>query len=400
MDKNLIHDNILELGSIGKSASGGVNRIFGSEYLKLAQTFVKAYMQEAGMESWIDSIGNVHGVYKCRYSSAKTILTGSHIDTVQEGGMLDGVLGVVAAVECVRELSINKIVLKNDIHVVATTGEEGNDLGGTVGSRAMMGSINYEEFDFLQKAKKFGLEAAAFKNAILDITDIKCYLELHIEQGNTLDNDKGDIGIVSGIVGLQRYLLKIKGISNHAGTTMMSYRKDAMVDAARVILTIDSLARAIGHNFVATVGKLEVFPNSVAVIPRLVELVLEFRNQDSQLMELFIEMVKNSVKEFADVDFSLLVKKSPVNCSSKLITCIESICSKENINYRIMPSGATHDGNAMALKMPIGMLFVPSKGGISHSSLEYTEWDNIYKGVEVLYKTLRKLGEADEDISY
>lgn len=400
MEKERIKEKIIQIGSIGQSSIGGINRVFGSTALNTAQNFVKTYMQEAGMKSWIDSIGNVHGLYTCSNPDAQTILTGSHIDTVQEGGLFDGILGLVGAVECVRELQYTHSVLKQHIHVIATTGEEGNELGGTVGSRAMMGLIDYHDSVFLKKAERFHFNATTFQQACIDTSHIKCYLELHIEQGNTLDLNHEEIGVVTGIVGLERYLLEVKGISNHAGTTMMTHRKDAMVDAAKIVLLINSLAKKLEHNFVATVGKLDVFPNAVAVIPGLVKLVLEFRNQDQQLMDKFINMLQQQVNALADVEYSLLIKKSPVTCSPYIIKCIENICVKKNLSYRTMPSGATHDGNAMALKMPIGMIFVPSRDGISHSRLEWTEWDKIYTGVEVLYDTLKKIGESDEIINY
>lgn len=400
MDKNRIKEKIIQLGSIGRSSQGGINRVFGSNDLNIAQSFVKDYMQEAGMESWIDPIGNVHGLYNCPDSSAQTILTGSHIDTVQDGGMLDGVLGLVGAVECVRELHFTHSPLKHHIHVIATNGEEGNDLGGTVGSRTMMGLLDYHDPDFLKKAAQFHFKADDFEKAQIDTSHMKCYLELHIEQGNTLELNHKDIGIVTGIVGLERYLLSVNGINNHAGTTMMSNRKDALVEAAQIILMVDSLARELKNHFVATVGKLKIYPNSVAVIPGLVELVLEFRNQNQQLMDRFIDVLQQRVKNFADVDYSLLIKKSPVNCSPYIVQCVQEICMEKHIRYCTMPSGATHDGNAMASQMPIGMIFVPSRDGISHNRLEWTDWNQIYTGIEILYYTLKKLGEADEVINY
>lgn len=397
MDFDAFKKNMEELGIIGKSENGGINRIFGSNEILIAQQYIFQYMKNSGMECWIDPVGNVHGIYKCNNKSAHSILIGSHFDTVKEGGCFDGVLGVVGAIECVKELNKMNITLKHDIHVIATNGEEGNDLGGTVGSRAMMGLIDYNKSAFLSKAKEFNLTKEDFKNTQIDTQKIDCYLELHIEQGKTLEIKNKEIGIVTGIVGLERYLITVSGTSNHAGTTMMEYRDDALVKSSRIILYVNELAKAFQHNFVATIGKLENFPNAVAVIPSQVKMVLEIRNQDASLMSEYMSKIKEKINHEKKIIIEPLIKKRPVQCSASIIQTIQEVCTQQSFSYQKMPSGATHDGNAMALKMPIGMIFVPSKGGVSHSKYEWTEYEQAFKGVKVLYETIKKVDEKIED---
>ncbi len=394
MDRDELKKRILSFASIGMDKEGAISRVFGSDFMKEASQVMKLYMEEAGMESFIDSVGNVHGLCRTTVKDAPVIFAGSHLDTVKEGGIFDGLMGIIAAVECVRKLAAEKHPLCCNIHVIATNGEEGNDLGGTFGSRAMMGMLDTDDPVYLEKCLKYGYTREGLKNAVLDVKNPLCYLELHIEQGKTLYEDHKQIGAVTGIVGLQRYRVEVQGESNHAGTTMMEYRKDALVEAAKVILKADGLAREFGHHMVATVGKMDVYPGAVAVIPGKVDMVLEFRNQDEQRMERYIEQMKESFERSGNVSFTPLVKKKPVKCDPKIVDVITGICKEQGISCEQMPSGATHDGNAMATKMPIGMIFVPSKDGISHSVHEWTEWDEVETGAKVLYETIKRLDQS------
>lgn len=390
-----IHKNFTHLSTIGQSADSSVTRLLFSEaYMEAAQT-ARKYMEEAGLTAWIDVMGNVHGQYDCKKEGAKTVYMGSHLDTVKQGGLYDGMLGFVAAVESFRELKKNRPELNCNIHILGTNGEEGNDLGGTFGSRAMTGLIDADAPGYLEKAKAYGLKREDFETVKLPMEDGLCYLELHIEQGNTLDQTGEEIGIVTGIVGLERYAVTVYGESNHAGTTMMEYRKDAMVGAAKLIAGFDRLAREYENQMVATVGAVSVFPGAVSVIPERVEMVLEIRNLSASRLTRFYEDSVKMAKELPDVTvtFERLVKKAPVQCDGDICAVMEEICGKHGFSYRHMPSGATHDGNAMAAKMPIAMVFVPSRGGVSHNKNEYTDWQYVEKGMTVLYETLETLND-------
>ncbi len=396
MDKEKIKRDMLALASIGQDESGGINRVFGSGYMKTATNAVSEYMSEAGMDVRVDSVGNVHGIYAPNGTKGKEILIGSHLDTVPGGGVYDGLLGIVGAVETVRMLRYDNINLSSPIHVIATNGEEGNDLGGTFGSRAMMGLLDTEDPNYLSCAESFGYTKEDLEAAIFSPYNCACYLELHIEQGKTLYENHESIGIVTGIVGLQRYEISIVGEANHAGTTMMEYRRDALVAAAGLIIEADRMARDYGRQMVATIGKLNLYPNSVAVIPGSVTMILEIRNQEESVMEEFISEFEQRAAIIApnvSISFSTVVKKAPVHCDKKIISTIENACREKNVSCRLMPSGATHDGNAMATKLPIGMIFVPSVDGISHDRHEKTEWEDVMCGIDILYNTVKELAE-------
>lgn len=396
MEFEKVREEIQKISSVGTHREGGTNRVFGTQEYREGLAAVKQYFEESGLHTYVDSVDNVHGIWYCGKKDVEEILIGSHIDTVKQGGMFDGLLGVVAAVEAAKKIEACGCSMQKDIHIIGTNGEEGNECGGTFGSRAMMGLLPLEEERYLQTARKYGYTKEDMEQAILDTSRSICYLELHIEQGPTLANRGEQIGIVTGIVGLQRYKVTVSGISNHAGTTMMEDRKDALVQAAGLILMGDKLAREMGHSFVETVALLQIFPSSTAVIPGKVEMVVEIRNESEERMEQFLQEYQKRAQEIADVVIEPIVKKKPVKCEEELVKIIGEACRKEGMSCRRMPSGATHDGNAFAMKLPIGMIFVPSENGISHSWEEWTNWDDIDKGVTVLVDVLKAIGSQEE----
>ncbi len=385
-----IKEGMLRIAAIGTHENGGTNRVFGSENFSAGQKEVLRYFEECGLETEIDTVGNVHGILRSSESDEE-IWIGSHIDTVVNGGIYDGLLGVIAGAECLREIGKSGSRLKKTLHLVGTNGEEGNAMGGTFGSRAMMGLLPTEDPEYLKTGAEFGYSKEALLQASGGTEKARCYLELHIEQGPTLDTEGDQIGIVTGIVGLRRYRVTVHGVSNHSGTTMMKDRNDALVSAARVILTGDRIAKEIGNNFVETVSLLTLYPASAAVIPEKVVMTLEIRNEDEALMDRFMQWYSTEIREIADCEIEPLVSKAPVSCDESLVVMLTEICEEQKLRYRIMPSGATHDGNAMAMKMPIGMIFIPSVRGISHSPEEYTSWEDVYRGADVLYEAIRRL---------
>ena len=385
----------------GKNEDGSISRVFGSEaYLEAAEEMQK-YMQECGMQSFIDPVNNVHGIWPGQDPAAGEVMILSHLDTVKEGGIFDGLLGVIAGIECVKRLQREGRLLPFGIHVVATNGEEGNELGGTFGSRCLAGAVSFTP-EFLAKAEKYGFTEEKLRAAKMDFSPVRCSLELHIEQGRTLFEAGEDIGIVTGIVGLQRYEVSIEGRTNHAGTTMMEFRRDALVKMSEIICFADTLAREMGQDLVTTFSRVEIHPNALAVINDRVNMVLECRNRKEALMDEFVERVRQrfetgagesagvSAGEGAGVKtmFSPMVRKAPVDCKPEITELSRAAAEELGFKYRVMPSGATHDGNMIAQMTPIGMIFVPSVEGLSHCKEEWTDFDQCEKGVEVLYRTL------------
>jgi hydantoinase/carbamoylase family amidase len=399
MDLNAIKEHLLDIGGVGRGEDGAVNRLlFTPEYDAAAEKLM-AYMQASGLTVHRDSVGNIHGILPATRPNAPTLYIGSHLDTVRDGGLYDGAMGVIAGVECARRFVAEEIDRSFNLHILATNGEEGNDLGGTFGSRCMMGLIDFDQPGYLDIAAGFGLTSQDMEQAKLDTTDALGYLELHIEQGKTLDEAGEDLGVVTGIVGLRRWQITVLGEANHAGTTMMEFRHDAMVAASRLIVRIDEMAREYGHDLVATVGKFQLFPNSAPVVPGKAELVLEVRSREDEKMLAFFRRVQDAATEIEGVEFqfSPIVAKAPVQCDDDFISALEAACCKSGLRWRKMSSGATHDGNAFAMKMPIGMLFVPSKDGISHNKREFTTWEQIDAGVETLYQALLELNRQHRE---
>lgn len=373
--------------AIGKEEDESVNRVFGSkEYMDGALELQKT-MKQLGLESYIDSVGNIHGIYKTNGNN-KEILIGSHMDTVKAGGKFDGLLGVIAGIEVVRKLQESQEEIPYNIHIIGTNGEEGNDLGGTFGSRCMAGLVDVSIESYLDKAKTFGYTKEDIMKAKYDFSNTKCFLELHIEQGNTLYEAAENIGIVTGIVGLQRYKITVEGEANHSGTTLMENRDDALVKAAEIICFGNELAKKYSNNFVATFNCMNIYPNIVAVISNKVEIILECRNVDEDLMNQYILEVTNNINQMKNCKIESFVKKSPVLCDNEIVSIMKTVCENKVIKHRSMPSGATHDGNAIALCTAIGMIFVPSEKGISHAKEEYTSWNDCEMGINVLYDTI------------
>ena len=393
--EDFIKNEILALSSYGKTAEGGNNRLFGSAAYREAAWELRKRFLKLGMKSWIDSVGNIHGLYPADASMDEpSVLIGSHLDSVKNGGMFDGLLGVVGGMVCVKRLKEEQRNVRCAVHVLAANGEEGNDLGGTFGSRCLAGKLDVSDPSVRAKLRKYAITPEAVQKAKMDFSSVRGYLELHIEQGKTLYESHADVGVVTGIVGLQRYQIRVKGQANHAGTTMMPFRKDALVGAAGIIVSADRLARELGQNLVATFNRVAVEPNVLAVITKEVRMVLECRNRSEDLLEEYVQRVKQQSAQKADAEFSLLVKKSPADCSPKFVEAMAESCRDSGVTWQKMTSFATHDGNMMAQKTPVGMIFVPSKNGISHSKEEWTDWEQCEKGTDILYRTLLKISGA------
>lgn len=419
MNMDTIEQIIQRFSQYGRQPDGSVSRVFGSREYSDAAFALKEYMCGLGMKSYIDSVGNVHGIYPAQDKESVSgpqkgcgeVIIGSHLDTVLCGGMFDGLLGIAAGITCVGRLKACGIKLPYDIHIIATNGEEGNVLGGTFGSRCLVGKFLKENYNdaggsetlkniVVNKESGKPLTLEDIQRAEMDFSNVKCYLELHIEQGNTLWQTGNDIGVVTGIVGLRRYKITVMGKQNHSGTTRMEYRDDAMVKAAGVIIYVDELARSYGENFVATMQQINAEPNVLAVINGKVTMVLEIRSLSESVMNSFFDEVYKKCESLGGIQIEQVTVKKPVKAKQQLIDVISEVCEKNKFSYITMPSGATHDANMMALKVPVGMIFVPSKDGSSHCKEEWTDWQQCEKGAQVLMDTLLELADKRIEEAY
>lgn len=386
------------LGQIGAAPNdGGLMRIaFGAADWE-GRRWVAQQMRELGLQVSSDAAGNTIGRYPGR-EDLPVIAIGSHTDTVPGGGVYDGALGVLAGLACLRVLHAANLRLRHPIELINFTAEEATMAGGTLGSYAMTGLVNPHIVDqaawdgqpvrtHLQQA---GLDPDQLLAAHRPAAHFAAFLELHIEQGATLEAEQYPIGLVEGIVGIRRYLVAFHGYANHAGTTTMVRRQDALVAAAPFIPLVREVA--IAHGIVGTIGKVTVLPGAPNVIPGKVELHLEIRGLDEAVLDQ-AEATLRQAAERASATFAPLSNKPPVQADPRLLAAIAQACDELALPYLPMPSGAGHDAMNMAALCPMAMIFVPSRNGVSHSPDEYTAPEACVDGARVLLTTLLKLDE-------
>lgn len=392
IDIGRLKNNLERIGNIGKCETGGISRLaFSSEYYEAASE-LKDLFEHNGLKVKVDSIGNLIGFREGKEENP-SIMIGSHLDTVKNGGLFDGALGVFSALECIATLNDNNTITNHPIEIVVFNAEEGSEMGGTFGSRVLIGNQNLKEEKLSEKLSNYNLSIKDLEEAIIEPSKIKAFLELHIEQGGYLEKNNYIIGVVKGIVGITRYNITIRGEANHAGTTPMELRKDALTMAANLLVKIDQASHRIGTPFVSTVGQINVKPGAINVIPGEVNFTLEMRDMDRSHIEHLINEVTLYTESINDFQFELelLIDKPNVETDQLISSIIEGVCKDKRVLYDIMASGAGHDAKEFASKVPIGMIFVPSKGGKSHCPDEFTPWDDIKIGTEVLLETILRI---------
>lgn len=380
----------------------GFTRISFSKEDRRARNHVARLMEEeANLTIRIDAAGNLIG-RMAGTKKAPSIVLGSHLDTVRGGGRFDGTAGVVAGLEIARLFKEKQIETFHPIEVVIFLAEEPSPFGiSTIGSRAMagklsedlLGSLKDDEGRNLGKAiEMMGGNPEKIIEAKRSSDDIRVFLELHIEQGPILFSNKIPMGVVTGICGIHRGKVEVMGKCDHSGTTPMEARKDALTAASEAILAFEKICRQLDE-VVGTIGRIEVFPNSSNVVPGHVALIMEVRSLiDSVAMEavlLFRKALKKIEKERGTViRFESEVSSNPVIFDSKMVELIAGACRRCNISYQEMTSGAGHDASHMASLAPTGMIFIPSKDGKSHCPEEWSNFEHICLGAEVLAETI------------
>lgn len=298
---NRVNEILAKIGTAGRNEDGSyTRRCYSSEFFK-AVDIVEEQMKEQDMETERDAAGNIHGILRGTDSGKKAIIMGSHLDTVPSGGLFDGAYGVAARLEVVRRLKEEGRRLRHTIELYGFNAEESNPLSGTFGSRAITGLVSPEQPNLGEALAAYGHTIPEIMACKRDFSDSKCYLELHIEQGDYLFNEHLNIGIVSGIVGIIRYKVTAIGHSNHAGTTMMKNRRDAMVGMAKLIVEADRCCREIDDTLVFTVGTINCSPGSANVIPGRVECTFEMRHMDRSKTDELIRSIEKIATEIKTV---------------------------------------------------------------------------------------------------
>lgn len=383
--------NLEALGKIGANpVGGGVNRFtYSKEYYESVE-LLRKLMMEAGLTVEVDPVGNVIGTRKGR--TDRILLMGSHIDSVPHAGIFDGCLGVMSAIEVVATINDNGVELDHTIKVVAWAEEEGNVIVGLLGSGSFIGKMDDLTDLAIERMSSFGMTRENVRAALFhDIDKIDVSLELHIEQGGILDRDQINIGVVNGIVGIERYLVTIKGTKNHAGTTPMSLRDDAMVKVAHLIVELDALAREIDPDMVYTSGWLKAEPGVANVIPGQVTLSVEARSMKLESVHHIRDYIQSRFPE-GECMVKTTFQQVPVPMADICKVAISESAKELGLSQININSGAGHDTMILAEAIPnCGMIFVPSVGGVSHCPEEWTEWQDAANGADVLLGTLLNL---------
>jgi len=391
----------MELAQFGIDDTGETHRVAFSDADIEGRKWMMGQMQDAGMDVHIDFAGNIIGRRTGTDSQLKPIGFGSHIDAVPNGGNYDGCVGSMGALEVMRTLEENNIKTRHPLEMIIFSNEE----GGVMGSRALVGElgpdalrvVNSTGYSMGEGIQRIGGDTTRLADVIRPKGNMKAFLELHIEQGANLERDDLDIGIVEGIVGLQWWDVRIKGFANHAGTTPMNMRQDALLSAAKFILAVNEITNSMEGSQVGTVGRINALPGAPNVIPGEVVLSLEIRDlSEERIYVLYNKMVERAreIGEAMNTEFSfhpLDATAKPAFMDATIKSAIEANCKSLNLSYQYMPSGAGHDAQDMARITPTGMIFVPSKGGISHSPKEFTSAEDMANGATVLLQTILAL---------
>ncbi|SHE82170.1 allantoate deiminase [Tissierella praeacuta DSM 18095] len=395
-------DFIEWLSKFGENSDGGVTRLLYTDCWIETQEALKNLIKEKGFEAYYDEVGNLFARLEGSDFKKETILTGSHIDTVVNGGKLDGQLGIIGGIIAMEYLRNTYGQPLRNIEVVAMAEEEGSRFPFTFwGSKNIVGSVDRETMEELKDEDGIGFIEAMhkagfdFKNSKVR-DDLKAFIELHIEQGGVLEIEQKSIGIVEHIVGQKRYMIEVEGEANHAGTTPMGYRKDALHGTSKMISEIMDLAISYGDPLVATVGKVEVVPNTTNVVPGKVIFSLDVRHTQKDAIIKFTNEVTEKIEEISKkmnlkTTINNYMDGEPVPMDSNLVNIIKGECETKGLNYKLMHSGAGHDSQIFAEHIPTALIFVPSHKGISHNPAEFTKIEDLTEGIKVLIDTLYNL---------
>jgi N-carbamoyl-L-amino-acid hydrolase len=400
VDGKRIMDHILALAEFGKNPQGGASRVAYSDADKQGREYVLGLMRAAKLEVTIDAAGNLIGGRGGSATGLAPLLIGSHIDTVPEGGNYDGIVGSLGAIEVAQTLAENNVTTRHPLEVVIFQNEE----GGLIGSRAMDGELTEKELDLVSRSGKTIRDGIKFIGGnpakLADVRrrkgEIAAYVELHIEQGGILDTEKINIGVVEGIVGINWWDVTIEGFANHAGTTAMNNRQDALLAAAKFIEAVNRVVTSVPGRQVGTVGRINALPGAPNVIPGKVVLSLELRDLEAAKINMLFEKTQAEAQKIAadsktKFDFKEINVNIPAPTDPRIRSLISDAARDLNLTTKQMPSGAGHDAQDMARLGPVGMIFIPSVGGISHSPREFSKPEDIANGANVLLHTLLKL---------
>jgi beta-ureidopropionase / N-carbamoyl-L-amino-acid hydrolase len=400
VDAAALRQRIEALSIFGRPTGGtfadGVSRVAYSDADVAGRRYMIDLMRAAGLNPRLDQAGNIFGRRAGTDASLTPILFGSHIDSVPNGGNFDGDLGSLAALSVLEALAAANLRTRHSLEMVIWSAEESATFTGLNGSRIVAGDVKPSDMDAVSHGmiradaiRKIGGSPGQIMDAIRPRGAHHCYLELHIEQGGMLERDGVPIGVVEGIVSIDLHQVTVTGFANHAGTTSMADRHDALLAASHLTIAVRQVVTSEPGRQVATVGRLDVTPNSPNVVPGSVRLTVDLRDLSAEKLASLTERIKQRAAEIArdtqtSIEFTSSSHRAPANAAIEVQRAIERTAGRLGLATQRMPSGAGHDAQMMALLSPMGMIFVPSVRGISHSPLELTSWDDCARGADVL----------------
>ncbi len=399
-----IESRIFELAKFGVDEKGRGYRVAYTKGDLEGRAWFMELMKKAGLNPTIDAAGNIIGKRDGKNPSLKPIALGSHIDMVPDGGNYDGTLGSIAALELIEILNENNLVTEHPLEVIIF----GNEEGGTIGSKAMVGDITSDGLKQKSQSgltmgegiKAIGGNPENIQSCIRKKGDIHAWLELHIEQGGILEREKIQIGVVEGIVGIVHWEVTVEGFANHAGATPMNMRQDALLAASKFIIAVNEVINSVKGSQVGTIGKIAVQPGAYNVIPGKVQLGLEIRDLNASKIEnLFKEIEKRAAtiatSSKTTIKFERQANESkPALTDKKLQQIINTTAKALGFTTKFMQSGAGHDSQHIAAIAPSAMIFIPSIGGISHSPKEFSTATDMANGANVLIQTILQIDKS------
>ncbi len=402
-----VEESINWLSSIGADPAGGISRLLYDDNWLIAQKGLEERFQQIGLQTSFDEVGNLFGRVEGSKYPSETIMSGSHVDTVVNGGSLDGQFGIIAAYLAAKYLLETYGQPLRSLEVISMAEEEGSrfpyafwgskNIWGLAKKEEVIEAADAEGIAFVDAMRKSGFD---FRSDADIRQDIKAFVEIHIEQGNVLETIGKPIGIVNSIVGQKRYTIKLSGEANHAGTTPMSYRKDAIYGYSKIVSQAIEKANQAGDPLVLTFGHVEVVPNTVNVVPGQVTFTMDCRHTDAEFLQSFTkgleaDMQATAAEQGLTIEIDLWMDEQPVPMSDEIVQALIAACNENKLDYKLMHSGAGHDSQIFAQFVPTAMLFVPSIAGISHNPAEATKLSDLVEGVKALIVSLYKLAYED-----
>ncbi|WP_059104295.1 M20 family metallo-hydrolase [Shouchella shacheensis] len=405
MNIKRIEDTLNEFNKIGYSRHGMNRLAFTKEEEKVKRVLIELCEKE-GMEARIDHCGNVIMIKEGKNPNLAPVIIGSHLDTVYNGGQYDGSVGVGVGVEIICSINDRNIQPERRVELICFVGEEASRFGmGTIGSSAMAGKFDQEVMSRLTDQEGVSFPKAV-ENVELDFETIRlasregerihAFFEVHIEQGPVLENHQKKIGVVTAIAAPTRLKVTIVGKASHSGTTPMNYRKDALLGASEIALTVEEAAKLEAVNgTVATVGQCSVFPGAMNVVPGRAEMKIDIRGTNVESKQVVVLKLLECFKDLKnrrhlDIQYEYLVDKAPVKLDTKMINSLSTTCEELGVPHLQMVSGAGHDAMNMASICPTGLLFIPCKEGLSHHKNEFASIEDIAIGAQVLEHEILK----------